>query len=184
MKATDELVKEHEAIKLMLSILEQVCLRIDQGEKIIPTTLDNIVEFIRVFADKCHHGKEEDLLFPAMVKMGIPQNGGPIGVMLSEHKMGRDFVKGMLTGIDYYKENKEGWSFLFSENARKYIQLLRQHIDKEDNILYPMANQRLSSEQQKELLRQFENVEVEIVGAGKHEEFHELLRQLKEKFLQ
>ncbi|MFX1250788.1 MAG: hemerythrin domain-containing protein [Promethearchaeota archaeon] len=183
MKPTEELMKEHEAIQVMLSILEQMCNRLELGERLPPGKLERVLEFIKLFADKCHHGKEEDLLFPAMIKAGFSKEGGPIAVMLHEHVIGRNAVKGMDEALVKYKQSKDTIPEGFIENARTYIRLLRQHIDKEDHILYPMANQHLSLEVQQELLEQFERVEREVIGVGTHEKFHELLHQLKEEFL-
>jgi hemerythrin-like domain-containing protein len=75
------------------------------------------------------------------------------------------------------------FSSQFAENAEKYIELLTQHIDKEDNILYPMADMQLSEEKQRELIEEFEELEQERIGVGKHEELHELLRHLEDKYL-
>lgn len=183
MKPTEELKKEHEAIKLMLRILEKVSERLEAGEKVSTEHLDRILEFIRVFADKCHHGKEEDLLFPAMEKAGIPSERGPIGVMLYEHSEGRDFVKGMSEAIEEYKKGRKKAGKGVAKNARNYAALLSQHIDKEDNILYPMADARLSPADQGNLEKGFEKIEKEIIGAGRHEEFHKLLHRLKEEYL-
>lgn len=183
MSPTEQLKEEHEAIKLMLKILEKVCEKLESKEEVNPEHLERIVEFIKVFADKCHHGKEEDLLFPAMEEAGIPKEGGPIGVMLTEHNMGRDYVKGMNEAVAKYKTGDRTVSPKIVENARNYIRLLTPHINKEDNILYQMADMRLSKEKQEELLEEFERVESEIIGADKHEEFHQLLRNLKQVYL-
>lgn len=182
MKATELLKEEHKGIKLMLDILEEICKRLQAGEKINPEHLEQIVEFFRMFADKCHHAKEEDLLFPEMEKAGIPRDGGPIGCMLSEHVEGRGFVKAMSDAIAKYKNGEEATNQIV-ENAQGYIGLLRQHIDKEDNILYFMADEHLSEEAQKKLLKDFEKVETERIGVGVHEKFHKLLHQLKGEYL-
>ena len=184
MKATEELKEEHKAIKLTLSILSNVSKRFGSGEKVDQEDLDNILEFIKTFADKCHHGKEEDLLFVAMENVGIPRDRGPIGVMLKEHEMGRSYVRNMSEAVDKYKAGELSYSSQFVENAKKYIDLLTQHIDKEDNILYPMADMQLSEEKQRELIEKFEELEQERIGIGKHEELHELLHHLKDKYLE
>lgn len=85
MKPTDSLKEEYGAIKLMLHVIGAICSRLQSGKEVELSDLDRIVEFIRVFADSCHHGKEEELLFPAMAESGIPVEGCPIGVMLAEH---------------------------------------------------------------------------------------------------
>lgn len=178
MKPTEQLREEHNVIKLMLKILEAICGKLENEKDISKEHFEKVIEFIKVFADKCHHGKEEDLLFPAMEQAGIPREGGPIGVMLMEHNMGRDYVKGMSESVlsqDFKR---------FIENARGYIGLLEQHINKEDNILYLMADMHLSEMKQKELIQQFEKVERERIGPGKHEEFHQLIHHLKEVYLE
>lgn len=83
MKPTEQLKEEHKAIKLMLKVLEAMCRRLENKENIPKEHFEKVLEFIKVFADKCHHGKEEDLLFPAMEKAGIPREGGPLNVMLT-----------------------------------------------------------------------------------------------------
>lgn len=183
MTPNEQLKEEHEAIRLMLRILEGVCTKLQAGEKVDPEHLDKILEFIKVFADKCHHGKEEDVLFPAMEETGIPKQGGPIGVMLAEHDTGRNYVRGMSEAVARYKTGDHEASSQLVENTKGYVALLRQHIEKEDNVLYPLGDARISEEKQQELLQGFENIEQERVGPGRHEEFHKLLHHLKEIYL-
>jgi hemerythrin-like domain-containing protein len=184
MRPTERLKEEHEAIKLMLRILERICKNLEAGEEVNPQHLEQILNFIKIFADKCHHGKEEDVLFPAMEKAGIPKEGGPIGVMLTEHNMGREYVRGMSEAISSYKAGERKVSSEIVKNARDYIKLLKEHIEKENNILYPMAEMHLSKEEQEKLLEEFERIEREKIGIGKHEELHELLHKLKKVYLE
>jgi len=184
MSFTDQLDKEHKLIKSMLVILEAVCRKEESPNNIDPNHLEDIVEFIKVFADKCHHGKEEELLFPALENAGIPRDGGPIGVMLQEHDIGSGFVQAMKkSAIQYKSGNKEAFT-QFAENGRNYIELLRQHIEKEDKILYPMAEQVISSENQHMLLGKFNEVEREVLGIDKHEEFKGLIKSLEQTYLE
>jgi hemerythrin-like domain-containing protein len=183
MKPTVELNREHQAILLMIRILEKLGDRLEAGETIDVGHLEKAVNFIMVFADKCHHGKEEDLLFPAMEKAGIPRTGGPLGVMLSEHVAGRAFVRAMAEAIPGLKRGDKAAAARFAESARSYGQLLSQHIFKEDHILYPMADARLSPAQQKELEACFADVEEKIIGHGKHEEYQRLLKELESAYL-
>ena len=123
MKATEELKEEHKAIKLTLSILSNVSQKLESGKKVDQEDLDSILDFIKTFADKCHHGKEEDLLFVAMENVGIPRDRGPIGVMLKEHEMGRSYVRNMSEAVDKYKAGELSYSSQFVENAKRYIEL-------------------------------------------------------------
>lgn len=183
MKATDILIEEHDAILVMLNILKKVCHRLDMGKRVEESDLENIVEFFKEFADKCHHGKEEDLLFPALEEYGVPNEGGPIGVMLSEHVIGRENVKGMKDAIAGYKKGEESAPEGFVRNARNYIALLTDHIDKENTVLFAMADARIPEERQQSLLLEFEKADEEKIGPGVHEKYHKLLDKLSEVYL-
>lgn len=167
----------------MLEILEVVAKKLELKEKVEEAHLDKIIEFIKVFADKCHHGKEEEILFPAMEAAGLPKEEGPVAVMLMEHDMGRGFVRAMSQARDDYKNGQAEAMFQVIENGRNYIGLLREHIDKEDSILYPIAEMHIPEERQNELVEEFEKIEEERIGQGKHEEFHRLLEDLKKIYL-
>ncbi len=179
MRPTDILKTEHDAIQTMLKITETVCSKLESQEPVNPEHLKQIVEFIQVFADRCHHGKEEDLLFKALEAVGVPKEGGPIGVMLMEHDMGRRYVKKMSEAATAYGKGSREAAKQFIDNARNYVILLSQHIFKENNVLFPLADRLLPEETQDKLVEQFEVVEREKIGAGQHEQLHKLLDELK-----
>lgn len=183
MKSTTQLILEHKGIKLMLDVLSEICDRLEANEKIDPSDLVLILEFLQVFADKCHHGKEEDLLFPLLEKKGILKEHGPIGMMLTEHDKGRSLIRGLKENIQKYGKGDIEARNGIVENSRQYIDLLGAHIDKEDNILYPMANETLSPKEDEQLCKDFEKMETEKIGIGKHEEFHALLDKLSQIYL-
>ena len=93
-----------------------------------------VVYFLKIFADKCHHGKEENYLFKELVNKGIPNEGGPVGVMLQEHAQGRDYIAQMSKSVD--DQNISGFNYA----AVQYRDLLRRHIDKENNLIFMMAD--------------------------------------------
>jgi len=183
MKATEQLRSEHEGIKLMLHILDKVSRKLESEEDVEAEHLEKIIEFFRVFADKCHHGKEEDFLFPAMEAAGVPRESGPIGVMLLEHDKGRGYIKGMADAVAKYKGGDRKAAPVIASNARNYIALLTDHIEKENAVLFPMADAHLSAAKQELMFEEFEKVEVEKIGVGKHEEFHQLLDRLSGIYL-
>ncbi len=178
MKPTDDLNEEHRAVKLMLRILGGVCKNIETGKNVKSGHLEELVEFMRVFVDKCHHTKEEAYLFPEMEKAGIPGAGELISPLKKEHEEGRQYVSRIEKEVSEKGENRELPSIV--ENSRAYIQLLTLHIDKEENNLFPMADACLSQAVQQDLLESFEVVETEIIGPGKHEEFHRWLHTMAE----
>lgn len=179
MKATRDLKEEHGGVKVMLAILGKVCDRLDAGQSVDPKHLEEILEFLKVFVDTCHHAKEEDHLFPAMMRAGVPKEGGPIGAMLQEHRAGREFVRGMGEAVPGVRRGDGPAVGRFVRNARGYRELLLAHIDKEDNVLYPMAERLLPGEADGALAAAFEKVEEERVGHGRHEEFHRMMDRLK-----
>ena len=183
MKPTEQLKAEHEGIKLMLKILDKVCGKLKSAQELNQEHFSKMLEFLRVFVDKCHHGREEDLLMPAMVEAGVPKDKGAIKFTLMEHKEGRGYVLGMSEAFDKLKNGDPKASGKIAENGNNYIDLIIKHIDKEESILFPLADKVLSQEKQNGLEEGFEKLEVERIGVGKHEEFHQLLHQLKEIYL-
>ena len=176
-QATTILRDEHEAILKILGATEEAVRRISAGGKVRPETLNGLVEFIRLFADKCHHGKEEDLLFPLLESRGMPRAGGPTGVMLREHDEGRSLVRRMAEAAQACSWGEDSQQ-KFAEAARLYVELLRQHIFKENNILFVMAENMLSAEEQEKLAAEFDRVELEKLGAGTHERLHASMEKL------
>ncbi len=184
MRPTEELEAEHRGIERMLAIMDAIRPRLEAGEAVETEHLDQILEFIRVFADRCHHAKEEDLLFVAMREAGVPSECGPIAVMLADHEVGRRHVRGMAEGLAAYRRGEEGAARHIAEHARGYAELLREHIAKEDRVLYPLADRILTQGQQHALEEGFERIERDVVGEGRHEAFHALLDELEGVYLE
>ncbi len=182
MKATEALKNEHQGVKLMLRVLEELSAKIERGETLKQEHLDGILEFLSVFVDTCHHGKEEDFLFPALEAAGVRKQGGPIGVLLEEHEAGRSLVSKIRTASASLSKDPAAPN-AFSTAAREYAMLLAQHIEKEDNVLFPLAETKLNADMDAELFESFERLEIERIGAGKHESFHKLLEDLEREYL-
>jgi len=180
MKPTDILTDEHNKIKAMIKIFEKVCNKIEATGEVNVELVEKIVEFLKGFADKYHHAKEEDLLFPEMIKAGLPKEGGPISVMLFEHDSGREYIRNILEGLQEYNNGNSEATTKIVNNARAYSQLLVQHIFKEDNILYPMGNAHLSEEQQNKLLEDFEAVRLKY--KDQHEKYLSFLNHLEKEY--
>jgi hemerythrin-like domain-containing protein len=175
---TQVLMAEHELILQALDALEKKVAAIQAGAAPDRAYFDKAVNFLRGFADKCHHGKEENLLFKRMTERGFPVQGGPIAVMLSEHEAGRAFIRGIGEGAAKLGADPAAARQIV-ENARGYIDLLRAHIGKENNVLFPMADRALGAEDQAYLAKEFERFEAEETGAGVHEAMLKLLGELK-----
>lgn len=176
-QAMGDLMHEHEAILSALYILDRIVDGAEIESEIDPEDMTTFIDFLKEFADKCHHGKEEGFLFPAMAAAGIPESGGPIGVMLREHAEGRRLIQEMtqsITGeIDVEK---------LIQAARDYTTLLRGHIQKENEVLFPMADRVLNDAKLTEIYQGFVDHEEKVIGHGRHEELHTVIEQLNEKY--
>jgi hemerythrin-like domain-containing protein len=182
MKATQQLRDEHEGVKIMLGILEKVCQQFEKKGSMNQEHFERIIEFFKIFVDKCHHGKEEDLLFPVLISAGVPEEG-PIATLIHEHEMGRRFVKVMGETYAAYSAGEKSSSKDIIQNAHGYISLLNDHIEKENTVLFVMADSHLTEKKQDELFEGFEKIEEERIGIGKHAEFHALLDKLSGIYL-
>jgi hemerythrin-like domain-containing protein len=133
------LTEEHRHILKAVDALERECNKVSAGKAIDKGFFTGAIDFIRNYADRLHHAKEEDILFTEMCKDTVEMHCNPTEQMLHEHELGRNFVKGMEDGV------REGNRKKVADNGLGYARLLREHIYKEDNILYPMANRALGA---------------------------------------
>jgi hemerythrin-like domain-containing protein len=139
-----------------------------------------MLDFFCQFADKLHHGKEEDYLFTVMESKGFPRDGGPTGVMLDEHEQGRIHIRGMVQALDSADTGNTTSIEAFTQHALAYVDLLRQHIQKEDHCLFPMANQALSDSEQQQLADSFAAADSDPAKAGLRDRFARLAAELDE----
>ena len=181
MKPTEILSGEHRIIEQVLDCLEKIAQNCQIEGRLDRISAEQALDFFRNFADRCHHGKEETHLFPAMEARGLPRQGGPTGVMFSEHEQGRTHIRAMADAIEGAAAGKSDAVAQFVDNARGYVGLLREHIEKEDHCLFTMANQALTEDDQRRLSAAFENVEQEHMGLGTHERFLNLADELADR---
>ena len=177
-QAIDDLMHEHEAILFALKILGAFEQRLHAGVATEREDIAAFLGFLKEFADKCHHGKEEGILFPAMVAAGVPEQNGPVGALLDEHAQGREWIRTMEASLQPALD-----AAAFTRAAAAYSALLQAHIRKENEMLFPMAEKLLSPEQLDALFEAFEAHEENVIGAGRHEELHAMLKDLKAKYL-
>ncbi len=176
-KAIEDLLNEHQAILSALQILEKMADAEENGNPVEQKDILNFIGFLKEFTDKCHHGKEEGLLFPALMAFGVPDRGGPIGAMMSQHEHGRKLIREMEAAASPSVDPQK-----FATAARVYINLLRDHIQKENMILFPLAEKVLPETSLTKLYEGFEEHEEKVIGHGRHEQLHAMLHNLQEKY--
>ena len=178
MKSTEILMEEHEVINRVLTALETEVAKAKAGKSTPGFYLD-AADFIKGFADGCHHLKEEGVLFKYMEAAGIPAQNGPIAAMLSDHEEGREFTNKMRAAALRWQGGDNSAIADVIENAQGYTQLLRAHILKENTILFPLADRAIPAEKYAEMDDAFEHVEHVETGEGVHEKYLALAEKLE-----
>lgn len=182
MRPTEILTAEHRVIEQVLDCLEKIAENAQRRAVLDVDASGKVLRVLKTFADECHHGKEERRLFPKLHSRGVPTGIGPVAVMLEEHDVGRAHIRGMETAMRALAGGDRGSLRTFVEHAFRYVELLREHIAKEDNILFPMAEAVLTDADRKELLESFAQVEHAELGDGTHERMLGLADELAERF--
>jgi len=182
MKPTDILSAEHRVIEQVLQCLDAIARQGVAGGALDKASAEDAIAFLRNFADRCHHGKEETHLFPAMEAKGYSPECGPTAVMRLEHEQGRAHIRAMAEAVEAASAGDQAALARFAQHARGYIGLLEGHIQKEDHCLFSMANQAFSEADQRELLARFERVEAEEMGEGTHEKYLAIANALAERY--
>ena len=171
-QAITELVAEHDAILAALRLLERLAAHAQRHGHAAGET-DELLGFFREFLDRCHHGKEETLLFPAMLAAGLASHGGFVAELHAEHVEGRARLAALAQAAT---------PAAFAAAVADYAALLRAHIDKENAVFFPMAERLLGAATLAELQRGFAAHERQVLGAGRHAELHALLQRLQARY--
>jgi hemerythrin-like domain-containing protein len=170
---------EHRVIEQVLECLERLA---DQGT--VTGTLDwsvarDAVDFLVAFADRCHHGKEETLLFPMLAQKGLSRQYGRTGVMVYEHNQGRRHIRNMARAIDESRQGMPEALKYFVGHARAYVQLLHQHIGKEDHCLFPWVNRSFTEAERQALEEAFDTAM--RAEAGMYERYFQVACDLADR---
>lgn len=173
-KPTAILSEEHQHILKVIDRLIKECDGLRAGDEINKLFFEKVIDFVRNYADKFHHAKEEDILFVELCKDTVEMHCNPTSQMLHEHDLGRGFIKELEAGLMSGDKGK------VIEGAFGYAQLLQEHIFKEDNILYPMADQALSEDIQRDMLDEFAKVEKEKFGEEIKKKYLDFAGELSE----
>ena len=175
--ATAPLREDHRLIEKVLDALEGAARGMASGGGIPTKLLEDALEFSQTFVDRCHHGKEEVCLFPCLEKKGIPNEGGPIGVMLREHQMGREMANRVSVAVQQDTTRPEVRAEL-AQLCRDYVDHLRNHIFKEENILFNMGDDVMDRVDHESSVQCYERTEEERVGESQHRAMVSLVEKL------
>ena len=176
----EELEAEHRFIHKMVAGMSVLAEQLEGGEAVDVSLLESIVVFLRTFADRCHHGKEENFLFPALIRRGVPSHGCPIGGLTMEHQKGRVMVGELADAIRGYAAGEPPARENLIKRLRALVAFYPSHIWKEDYLLFPLAGKVLTPEDQQELRDKFDTVEREL-GLDVLEGFDKVVAKLERK---
>lgn len=177
MPAIPILEREHALIEQALGLLGSVAANLGQDRPVAGEHVSALLAFLRNFADQRHHMKEEETLFPLLEQNGIARVGGPIGVMLHEHEQGRTMIRimeGLLPELGAPGEPRRQ----FARVASSYAGLMRDHIAKENNCLFPMAQTVLTDSDRQELEAAFERQDGDAEADGGFAHYQSIIAAL------
>lgn len=181
MNSINTMINEHKNIKRMLKVIRDISLRILDNKYFEVEDFYKIIDFIRNYADKYHHGKEEDILFKYMVEEGGEVANKMITYgMLLDHDLGRMYVKGLEDSVNKYRLGNINERLDIIANAISYSNLLESHIEKEDNVAYTFGQRILSNETMDKI--QIESDEFNNKHSNVEEKYIKLIEELEEKY--
>ncbi|BEG98449.1 hemerythrin domain-containing protein [Bacteroides sedimenti] len=182
MKPKDNLMHDHKKIEVMLGILTKIGENIRKHQNPVLEEIDQIIEFLRLFADKLHHGKEETIYFPALFEYGMANENSPAAVMLFEHEVGRGYIRDMASAVESLKKGEKNAANLLAESIESYVELMENHILKENTILFSIGDKLIPPPKQEILYKDCQLMDSKF-GEDQHQRFNELLHQLEKKYL-
>jgi hemerythrin-like domain-containing protein len=174
MRTTDTLRDEHEGVLTVLTQLDRAAAAAAAGHPMPANVFTDIQEFFTVFVDRCHHGKEETVLFPALGGAGTPL----IARLEREHETGRGLARAYADAVAAYVAGDRGRGEALAEAARSYDVFLRSHIALENAELLPLTERTLNATQDASVDAGFEAIEEQRIGPGTHERLHQMIGTL------
>ncbi|MBM2852909.1 MAG: cation-binding protein [Candidatus Nitrosotenuis sp.] len=176
--STVSLRKDHDLIEKVIKSMEVTLQLLKNGKTIPESILLPVIDFSKNFTAVCHHGKEEESLFPALEQTGMPRNMGPIAVMLMEHQMTRQIADRMEESAKEYL--KTGSSANLTSDIGAYIEHVSAHLWKENNRLFMMAEMRLqgNSDQVNKSINEVEKLKLDKLGKNRTD-YESLVNQLE-----
>jgi hemerythrin-like domain-containing protein len=171
--STTSLRRDHELIEKVIKAMEATIQLLNEGKQIPESILYPVIDFSKNFTDVCHHSKEEQALFPALEQAGMPKNMGPIAMMLIDHERSREIGKHMEESAKKYIDSGNPTNLI--NDMKQYTEHITEHLWKENNKLFMMAEARLQYVSEK-VDRELTNIEEsKLKETGKTREHYEKL---------
>ena len=176
MQARGPLMIEHRLIERMLSVIRDVLGQIESTRKVDPVFIDTAVDFIRTYADRTHHGKEEDILFRNLDKLPLSaEDRRVMKELIEEHVFGRQTTGALVEANTRYRNGEESALADIVKNLQTLIEFYPKHIEKEDKVFFPAARAYFTDEEDQAMLTEFWEFDRKMI----HEKYRSLVEQLE-----
>jgi DUF438 domain-containing protein len=171
------LVDDHEMIERAMDVLKKELMKMPDKPH-DSFVIRRAVDFLLEFGDRTHNRKEETVLFPLMVKHGIPEDG-PIRVMLMEHESERNLLTKMMTDISGLENATAKEKEMFKENGIEYLEIRANHIWKENDVLFNMGRQVFQEKENQYLMEEFDRISTSAYGESAYQKFTQMLEEVE-----
>jgi hemerythrin-like domain-containing protein len=176
MQARGLLMIEHRIIERMISVIQEVLSQIETTNRIDPVFVDTAVDFIRTYADRTHHGKEEDILFRDLEKRDLSEEDRRVmKELVDDHVFGRKTTKALVEANARYRSGDESALAGITENLKTLIDFYPKHIEKEDKVFFPAARGYFTDEEDEAMLGEFYEFDRKMI----HEKYESVVETLE-----
>jgi len=182
MTPTENLIKEHEEINELLDIMSKIALKIKSKDVFYPNDVEEIIDYLIIIIENSHHGKEDDVFYPELISSGIPKETAPLSIINYEHTLANRYLKDISSCVVNCKIGNDFSGELLADSLTNYVVVIKNHIQREEEIIFPIANEVLSSEKQNEISQRFEDIEQKNISLSFFDRFNKLLKKLKVKY--
>jgi len=176
MQARAPLMIEHRLIERMIGQIEKALTEIKKENKVDPVFIDTAVDFIRTYADRTHHGKEEDILFRDLGKKTLSADDERvINELIAEHVIARNTTRELVEANDRYRQGDQSALTVLADKLSALVAMYPKHIEKEDKLFFPSCRAYLSDEEEERMLGAFWEFDRKMI----HEKYRTLVEELE-----
>lgn len=176
MQARGLLMIEHRLIEKMISLIKKNLEKVESTGEIDPVFVDTVVDFIGMYADRTHHGKEEDIMFRELEKRTLSEKDQRImNELIDEHVFGRQTTRDLIEANNRYKNNDESALVDIVDQLKTLVDFYPKHIEKEDKVFFPASRSYLTEEEDQAMLSEFREFDKNMI----HEKYRSVVERLE-----
>jgi hemerythrin-like domain-containing protein len=176
MQARGPLMIEHRLIERMISITKAALIQIESNQEVDPVFVDTAVDFVRTYADRTHHGKEEDILFRDLGKRDLSaEDQRVMQELMNEHIFGRQTTQALVEANTRYRNGDKTALTDITSKLRTITEFYPKHIEKEDKVFFPSCRAYFTDKEDQEMLAEFWEFDQKMI----HEKYKSVVEGLE-----